>query len=112
MRCDPVLQWNPPSCLKEVERVHCARFRFCVAALGGLGVATMTHELEPVLTRIAEALERLAPARAAEPAFAGSRLFRHEPASGGFHPAPDYPLPLAALVGVERQRDRFVENLQ
>jgi predicted AAA+ superfamily ATPase len=72
----------------------------------------MTHELEPVLTRIAEALERLAPASPAEPDFAAARLFRHEPATGAFHPAPDYPLPLEVLVGVERQKDRFVENLQ
>jgi uncharacterized protein len=72
----------------------------------------MTHELEPVLSRIADALERLAPAKAAEPAFAAARLFRHDPTSGGFHAAPDYPLPLAALVGVDRQKDRFLENLQ
>jgi len=90
MRCDPDLQWNP----------------------GGLGVAAMSHELEPMLARIAEALERLAPPRAAEPDFAGARLFRHDPAGGAFHPAPDYPLALDLLVGVERQKDRFVENLQ
>jgi predicted AAA+ superfamily ATPase len=72
----------------------------------------MTHELEPVLARIAEALERLGPPRAAPPEFGGARLFRHDPASGAFHPAPDYPLPLDALVGVERQKDRFVENLR
>ncbi|MDB5499264.1 MAG: putative ATPase superfamily [Phenylobacterium sp.] len=72
----------------------------------------MTHELEPVLARIAEALERLAPARAADPAFASARLFRHDPATSAFHPAPDYPLPLEALVGVDRQKERFVENLQ
>ena len=72
----------------------------------------MTHELEPFLTRIAEALERLAPPRVAEPDFAAAHLFRHDPASGAFHPAPDYPLPLAALIGVERQRDRFLENLR
>jgi len=90
MRCDPDLQWNREP----------------------LGVAAMTHELEPVLSRIAEALERLAPARPLEPDFAAARLFRHDPASGAFHPAPDYPLPLAALVGVERQKDRFVENLR
>jgi predicted AAA+ superfamily ATPase len=72
----------------------------------------MTHELEPVLARIADALERLAPARASEPAFAAARLFRHDPATGGFHAAPDYPLPLAALMGVDRQKERFVENLQ
>ena len=72
----------------------------------------MTHELEPVLARIAEALERLGPARTVDPEFGAARLFRHDPASGAFHPAPDYPLPLEALVGVERQKDRFVENLR
>lgn len=72
----------------------------------------MTHELDPILTRIAEALERLAPVRVAEPNFAAGRLFRHEPETGAFHAAPDYPLPVAALVGIERQKDRFFENLQ
>jgi predicted AAA+ superfamily ATPase len=72
----------------------------------------MTENLEPVLSRIAEALERLAPPLAAAPAFAAARLFRHDPASGAFHPAPDYSLPLAALVGVDRQKERFVENLE
>ncbi|MFI4964831.1 MAG: ATP-binding protein [Caulobacterales bacterium] len=72
----------------------------------------MTHELEPALTRIAEALERLAPARPQAPDFAVARLFRHDPATGAFHPAPDYPLPLEALVGIERQKHRFVENLR
>ena len=72
----------------------------------------MTHELEPVLARIADALERLAPARGVAPDFAAARLYRHDPATGGFHPAPDYPLPLEALVGVDRQKERFVENLR
>jgi predicted AAA+ superfamily ATPase len=90
MRCDPDLQWNP----------------VCST------LAPMTHEPEPTLARIADALERLAPARAPEPDFAAARLFRHDPASGAFHPAPDYPLPVDVLVGVERQKDRFVENLQ
>ena len=72
----------------------------------------MDPELEPVLTRIAEALERLSPPAPAAPDFAAARLFRHEPRSGAFHPAPDYPLPLASLMGVERQKERFVENLQ
>src|SRR5207245_2125014 len=43
--------------------------------------------------------------------FAAARLFRHDPASGGFHAAPDYPLPLESLVGVDRQKGRFLENL-
>ena len=72
----------------------------------------MTHELEPVLSRIAEALERLAPPRTPEPSFDGASLFRHDPESGTFHAAPDYPLILESLVGVERQKARFVENLR
>jgi hypothetical protein len=72
----------------------------------------MTHDLEPVLSRIAEALERLAPPRPLTPDFSGARLFRHDPTQAAFHPAPDYPLALDSLVGVERQKDRFVENLQ
>lgn len=71
----------------------------------------MTDKLEPLLNRIAVALERLAPPAAIEPDFSAARLFRHDPASGAFHPAPDYPLPLETLVGVDRQKDRFVENL-
>ena len=71
----------------------------------------MGSELEPVLERIAQALERLAPPPRAEADFAGARLFRHDPASGAFHAAPDYPLPLESLVGVDRQKTRFLENL-
>ncbi len=63
------------------------------------------------LARIAAALERLAPARAARPDFGAARLFRHDPASGGFVPAPDFALALDLLVGVERQKLRFTENL-
>jgi hypothetical protein len=44
--------------------------------------------------------------------FSAARLFRHEPAGGGFRPAPDYPLALDSLVGVDRQKARFVGNLQ
>ena len=66
----------------------------------------------PPFARIAEALERLAPPPPAAADFAGARLFRHDPASGAFHPAPDYPLELASLVGVDRQKARFVENLE
>ena len=70
----------------------------------------MNAEQASLLTRIAEALERLAPPAAAAPSFEGARLFRHEPA-GGFTAAPDFPLPLDLLVGIERQKVRFVENL-
>lgn len=72
----------------------------------------MEDALHPVLVRIAEALERLAPPAKAEPDFAGARLFRHDPVTSGFHPAPDYPLPLDSLLGIERQKGRFLENLE
>lgn len=71
----------------------------------------MEDALKPVLVRIAEALERLAPPPKVAPSFEGARLFRHDPVTGAFHPAPDYPLPLDSLLGVERQKERFVENL-
>jgi predicted AAA+ superfamily ATPase len=67
--------------------------------------------LWPTLLRIAEALERLAPPKSAEPDFAAARLFRHDPASGAFRPAPDFALQIDLLVGVERQKLRFLENL-
>ncbi|MDO9335616.1 MAG: ATP-binding protein [Caulobacter sp.] len=68
-------------------------------------------DITPLLTRIAEALERLAPAAPARLDFAAARLFRHDPARAAFLAAPDYPLPLDLLVGVDRQKERFVENL-
>ncbi len=71
----------------------------------------MDDDAKAVLERIAVALERLAPAPAAAPDFAAARLFRHDPASGAFLPAPDFPLALDLLVGVERQKLRFAENL-
>ena len=72
----------------------------------------MDEKTQTLLTRIAEALERLAPAPAAEPDFSAARLFRHDPEGGSFPAAPDYPMPLDLLVGIERQKDRFVENLR
>jgi hypothetical protein len=71
----------------------------------------MDRDPTPLLTRIAEALERLAPPPPGGASFEGARFFRHDPQSGGFHPAPDYPLALESLVGVDRQKDRFVSNL-
>jgi predicted AAA+ superfamily ATPase len=72
----------------------------------------MDRDPTPLLTRIAEALERLAPPARAAVSFETARLFRHAPATGAFHPAPDYPLSLDSLVGVDRQKTRFVENLE
>ncbi len=71
----------------------------------------MDTALAPLLARIADALERLAPAPSPPPEFAGARLFRHDPATGAFHPAPDYPLGLESLIGIDRQKERFLQNL-
>jgi predicted AAA+ superfamily ATPase len=71
----------------------------------------MTDETNHLLSRIATALERLAPDEAPAPRFDSARLFRFEPATQGFLSAPDYGLALDLLVGVERQKGRFVENL-
>jgi predicted AAA+ superfamily ATPase len=67
-------------------------------------------DLNNLLARIAEALERLAPPPAPAAAFEGARMFRHDP-SGAFVAAPDYGLSLDLLVGIEAQKARFVENL-
>ena len=72
----------------------------------------MTHELSPLLLRIAEALERLAPAAPPEPEFSAARMFRYEPETGRFLAAPDYALDLDLLVGVDSQKARFFENLK
>ena len=72
----------------------------------------MSEDLTPLLHRIADALDRLAPARPAEPDFAAARLFHYAADRDLFTPAPDYPLPVDMLVGVERQRLRFSENLR
>jgi len=71
----------------------------------------MSQDPSPLLTRIAEALERLAPAQATEPTFAEARLYRFDPARNAFLGAPNYSLTLDLLVGVERQKTRFLENL-
>jgi uncharacterized protein len=74
--------------------------------------AGMRDEHTPLLARIADALERLAPHAKSSPAFDGARLYHYEAAEERFVEAPDYALDLDLLVGVERQKDRFVENLQ
>ncbi len=72
----------------------------------------MTDASHPLLSRIADALERLAPKPPAEPDFSAARLYRYEAPSGAFHPAPDYGLAVDLLVGVDNQKARFVQNLR
>jgi predicted AAA+ superfamily ATPase len=71
----------------------------------------MDDKTQALLIRIADALERMAPPTKAAPDFSAARLFRHDPVDGGFLPAPDYPLALDLLVGIDSQKARFVENL-
>src|SRR5580704_10218510 len=71
----------------------------------------MAEETDPLLARIARALERLAPADRPQPDFAAARLFRYDSRERTFIAAPDYALPVDLLVGVDRQKARFVENL-
>jgi uncharacterized protein len=72
----------------------------------------MDDPLAAELARIAAALERLAPAGRVRPPFEAARAFRHLPVSRAFVAAPDFPLPINLLVGVERQKLRFLENLE
>ncbi|CAN5245430.1 ATP-binding protein [soil metagenome] len=71
-------------------------------------MSDMTPQL---LLRITEALERLAPAPSRLADFSQARLFRYDSGAHGFIAAPDYALALDLLVGVDRQKVRFVENL-
>jgi predicted AAA+ superfamily ATPase len=73
---------------------------------------TPASALLPLLHRIAGALERLAPQAEPEPDFAAARLHRYEQSPARFVPAPDYALPADLLVGVDRQKARFGENLR
>jgi predicted AAA+ superfamily ATPase len=72
----------------------------------------MTDDLPTLARRIAEALERLAPAAPPEPDFSVAKLYGFDAERGRFDPAPDYPLSIDALIGVERQKLRFAENLR
>jgi uncharacterized protein len=72
----------------------------------------MSDDPAPYLARIADALDRLAPPNPPAPDFAGARLFRYEAGREAFIAAPDYGLALDLLVGVDRQKARFVENLR
>ncbi len=73
--------------------------------------ALSDKDVTPLLARIAQALERIAPPAAAAPDFSAAKLFRHDAAERRFVAAPDYALTLDLLVGVDRQKERFVANL-
>jgi predicted AAA+ superfamily ATPase len=64
------------------------------------------------LGRIADALERLAPAPRAPPDFSNARIFRHDPSDGAFHAAPDFQITLDLLVGIDGQKARLAEAIE
>jgi uncharacterized protein len=66
----------------------------------------------PILTRIAEALERLTPPSPPTPDFDQAVLFHYDAGAGLFHAAPGFELPLDLLLGIDRQKARMVENLR
>ena len=72
----------------------------------------MDEDAKADLKRIADALDRLAPAAPAAAHFHGAKLFRHDPAADAFLAAPDYPLALDLLVGVDRQKARLTLALE
>jgi len=72
----------------------------------------MSQDTPALLARIADALERLAPPPPAPPRFDDARLYRFDGPRDAFLAAGDYALALDLLVGVERQKARFVENLR
>lgn len=69
-------------------------------------------DLAPLLARIAEALERLAPAPPPEPDFSVGALFHYEAPTGGFAPAPDSAIALDLLVAIDAQKAAVVEALR
>ncbi|MCX8509027.1 MAG: ATP-binding protein [Rhodobacteraceae bacterium] len=66
---------------------------------------------ETALTRIAEALERLAPAPAAAPDFSSADAFVWHTAPDRLHPVTDVSrVDLSLLLGIDRSRDTLLEN--
>ena len=79
----------------------------------------MNHTPPPIpglggdaLPRIAPALARLAPPAPAAADFTAARLFHYDAERAAMAPAPDYPLTLDLLVGIDSQKARFAENLR
>jgi predicted AAA+ superfamily ATPase len=71
----------------------------------------MEETIADLLRRISAALDRLAPPAPPRPDFSAARLFWCDPATHAFHPAPDFPLTLDLLVGVDRQKLKVLEAL-
>ena len=68
--------------------------------------------LYPLIARIADALERMAPAPPPVWRLSQARMFRCDGDELALTPAPDYPLPIDLLLGVDRQKRVFIANLE
>ena len=68
--------------------------------------------LAPLLARIADALDRLAPAPPGPWDLHAARLYRFVGETEAVIAAPDYPLSLDLLMGIERQKRIYVANLE
>jgi uncharacterized protein len=90
--------------------MRCSRVLQCAAETARENVVTDTS-LIPLLARIASALERLAPPPPPAWDLDAARLFRCDGESLALSPAPDYPLPVDLLLGVDRQKRIFQANL-
>lgn len=69
-------------------------------------------DLAPILARIADALERLAPALPADPDFTPAALFHYEAQTGAFLAAPDSALSLDLLIAIDAQKAAVVEAMR
>lgn len=68
--------------------------------------------LIPLLARIADALDRLAPPPPGPWDLHPARLYRYAAEEEALIPAPDYPLALDLLMGIDRQKRAYVANLE
>ncbi len=71
----------------------------------------MSETLQPLLARIADALERLAPPQATAPALAGADAFAWHAEGNGLEPVPQVNrVEIMLLQGIERQRETLLDN--
>ena len=91
--------------------MRCSTFLQCAPVHATSDIVT-DPSLPPLLTRIADALDRLAPPAPGPWDLHPARLYRYTGESDALTGAPDYPLPLDLLMGVERQKRIYVANLE
>ena len=72
----------------------------------------MDTSIADSLRRIAEALERIAPPRPAEPDFSAATFFRFDAATNAFQPAETRALALDLIVGVDNQKAQVTAALR